>query len=199
MARLPFPQSLFFVARANAGNPAEHKLHPRRRAQGNGWTRFGPWLRTIETGSPCLMTEAPETEDKASHVIGDGAFYALPPILNDLADVIGRDKGGLAAAVAIGLHYGGRRVYIPRNLPLEDDHQLIKLVGVMAARKLARHYDGLTLTIPPTLIGQQGRRRATVIALHAGGASQCDIAHRLGIARSTVQRILHKAAGPRSI
>lgn len=111
----------------------------------------------------------------------------LPPSLMEIADI-----AGMAAALKIGTVYAGRRLYVPRRIG--PTHSLVELIGMDAARKLVQHFDGATILIPPALAGQARRRREAIQQM-SGEASQTEIAHALGIARSTVQRQQAKARG----
>ncbi len=138
-----------------------------------------------------------EALDQAGAITPSETF-ALSPLLNEIADCIGRDQGGVAAATAIGIHFGGRRLYIPRLHLFSTEHALVALIGEAATERLVRGFEGMTILIPTTVIGEQRRRAAAVTSLRAQGLSQTDIAHRLGIDRTTVQRLLRKHGDPAS-
>lgn len=111
----------------------------------------------------------------------------LPPSLMEIAEI-----AGMAAALKIGTTYAGKRLYVPRRIG--PRHALVALVGLDAARRLVQHFDGETILIPPALAGEARRRREAIHRM-TGEASQTEIAHALGIARSTVQRQQAKARG----
>lgn len=68
----------------------------------------------------------------------------LPPSVQEIADVIGREKalllvGKLPASSARSWR---RIVYIPKRLNCKSGHQLVCYVGWNAAEKLVRHFGG---------------------------------------------------------
>jgi hypothetical protein len=111
----------------------------------------------------------------------------LPSTLMEIAEIAGLD-----AALKVGTIYSSKRLYVPRRIGAR--HELAELVGLDAARKMVARYGGDTLVIPPALAGQARTRREAIHRM-TGEASQTEIAHALGIARSTVQRQQAKARG----
>lgn len=59
----------------------------------------------------------------------------LPIVLRDMVGII-----GLPATLTIVKHYGGVRLYVPRNMP--PHHILARLIGFEAASKLATEFGG---------------------------------------------------------
>ncbi|WP_170181914.1 helix-turn-helix domain-containing protein [Phreatobacter stygius] len=112
----------------------------------------------------------------------------LPPRLMEIAEA-----AGTKAALSLGVAYAGRRFYVPKRLG--QQHPLTQLLGLEAARKLVSLFGGETVLIPPALAGEARRRREAIIRMSAAGASQTEIAHALGIDRTTVQRNQQKARG----
>jgi hypothetical protein len=60
----------------------------------------------------------------------------LPGTLREMAALI-----GLVPTLVLVRHYGGTRVYVPREIGPE--HPLARLIGFEAAHRLAQHYGGL--------------------------------------------------------
>jgi hypothetical protein len=116
----------------------------------------------------------------------------LPPVLAEIAEV-----AGLPAALALAEKYGGSRVHFPARAA--ENHWLVRTVGREAADKLCAHFrttarGGFQIGIPLGPSKFYARARKTTLELLAQGVSTYEIARRLGIARSTVQRA--KSAAP---
>lgn len=64
----------------------------------------------------------------------------LPGCLREIADLI-----GIPATMAIVHHYGGVRLYVPKEIPA--DHPLAQMIGMGNAMTLSDAYGGETLEI----------------------------------------------------
>lgn len=83
----------------------------------------------------------------------------LPPILQDLAELI-----GLHCTMQLVQAYGGVRLYVPK-LELDDDHALVRLIGREAAKKLQAMYGGEPhFDIPLALASVRAVRNAEIRA-----------------------------------
>lgn len=106
----------------------------------------------------------------------------LPPILNEIADVVGYD-----AVIAISATFGGGFIHIPKCGARIG--KLEKLIGRPLAKKLSDHFGpGLRLSIPHGPFGQQAGFCHQVYALDCLGLSSLKIARLLKISRRTVCR-----------
>lgn len=85
---------------------------------------------------------------------------------------------------------GGTRIYVPGRLT--DDHWLIGLVGLEAAQALVKHLtsdgNGCKVELPLGQHGQFGQYRRRLVAAVAEGASDNDVARRVGVTGRTVRR-----------
>ncbi len=106
----------------------------------------------------------------------------LPPVLRTIADA-----AGVTAALALAHARGGTRIYVPHEVA--EDHWLAGLVGLDAAREIARLYAGENIDIPlgPTGAAQNARRAARQ-ALDAG-ASVAQAARAAGVTERTVYNL----------
>jgi len=109
----------------------------------------------------------------------------LPPLLNEIADVI-----GTSATLTLAHDRGGSRIYIPAKVT--PDHWLVDLIGLDAAEKLADHYavngGGQTVDLPvgPSSSAEQVRKR--VDELLRENVSADEIARTVKVHRTTVFR-----------
>ncbi len=103
----------------------------------------------------------------------------LPGVLAEIAEV-----AGYAAALEVALAHGGEDAFhIPRPeyLAHERGHPLVALLGLEAARAVARRCGGGPVYIPRA-------RRALVAYLADQGRTTAEIAVRLGLSRRTARR-----------
>lgn len=108
----------------------------------------------------------------------------MTPLLREIAEIAGDE-----AAIALGREKACRRVHIPETVP--EGHWLTMLCGQAAASAIADRYGGTDLFIAPALGGRQRFVSETIATMTDNGFTIDDIAHTLGIARSTV--IDHRA------
>jgi len=114
----------------------------------------------------------------------------LPGVLAEIAEVAGLD-----AALKIAERRGGASMSVPGTIT--DDHWLVGLVGIEAARRLSAHFtSGQTSQDLEVPLGPTGSRRQLQTAirrlLSEGNIAGDEIARRLRIAGRTVRR--HKNA-----
>ncbi|WP_027143163.1 hypothetical protein [Mesorhizobium sp. WSM3626] len=89
---------------------------------------------------------------------------------------------GQADFVRLAEAYGGRRLYVPAS---GDDTALSKELGPAAAKKLARRYSGSYIRVP---LARELRARQ----YREAGASNGDIAGRLGITETGVDKLFRR-------
>lgn len=108
---------------------------------------------------------------------------SLPPVLQEIADIIGLD-----AALKLAQAKGGQRVAIPGTV--RDGHWLVGLLGREKADELSAYLtDGnrVHLDVPfgPTMNANRYRRTYELLD---NGKSANEVARALGTTRRTVQR-----------
>lgn len=106
-------------------------------------------------------------------------------VLQRIADIAGDHAARLMAA-----EYGGRRIYLPANLPA--DHALSKLLGFEAACQIRNAFGAGHLEVPMGTPPTRDYVRIQVDALTKAGKSANEIARTLHITSRTVRR--HRAA-----
>lgn len=87
---------------------------------------------------------------------------------------------GPAGLVALAEARGGTRLYVPAS----GDHSLARDIGAAAAQTLARRYGGDYIRVP---LARELRARH----YRAAGASNAEIARRLGMSESGVDRLFN--------
>jgi hypothetical protein len=107
----------------------------------------------------------------------------LPPLLNDFADLIGRE-----AALKLAEKVGGTRIYIP--MKNKSTHWLSKLIGRSAAIILSRSYGGDSFEFPLGPHANQNNMRPRIVTLRDLKLSPKQIARALNITERTVWRHL---------
>jgi hypothetical protein len=100
--------------------------------------------------------------------------------LSEVAQSIGTER-----ALALARRFGGRRLYIPRRVPV--DHPISRCIGINAAEHLAATLGGEAFTIP----GASGYLRwLDARALRIIGLSHPAIGRILGVQDRHVRRLL---------
>ncbi len=82
-------------------------------------------------------------------------------------------------------HYGGTRLYVPAS---GDSTQLAEVMSAKAAIALARRFAGATIRVP---LARERRARQ----YRAEGRSNAEIARRLGITETGVDKLFHRMPG----
>ncbi|MCA8896588.1 MAG: hypothetical protein KDJ20_00290 [Hyphomicrobiales bacterium] len=107
----------------------------------------------------------------------------FPPLLNEIADVI-----GVEATMKLVAGVAGSRVHIPARTP--DGHWLPELIGREASDKLGKHFQvrrgGSYIKIPLGPKQMYAVARKEVLALR-GKASLDKIAQMVGVSRTFVE------------
>ena len=100
----------------------------------------------------------------------------------DLIAMLG-DDGFVALAEA----FGGTRLYVPKSIAA--DHEIAEAVGTERAAKLSGLYAGAQIRIP---LAREERARH----YRGGGLSNAQVARKLGITESAVDKIFARMDSP---
>lgn len=101
------------------------------------------------------------------------------------------DLAGIAAAVRLCKAYGGRLVYVPRQL--NETHPLALSLGTRAAHELSRRFGGERIAIPPESAALVEMRNSLIVNDYQGGLSISRLSRSYGISRKWVAAIIDKA------
>ena len=104
----------------------------------------------------------------------------LPAILQEISDL-----AGMRAALALASDFGGTRIYIPMVQNLKDQDPLVVCVGIVAARKISKHFCREQISIP---LANEPLAQKIVRELDAG-ISAAKIARKLGTTERHVWRV----------
>lgn len=121
----------------------------------------------------------------------------LPQSVQDIADVIGREK----ALLLIGKlpEAKGRRwrrvLYVPKSLDCKTGDDLIAMVGRADAAKLCQHFAGAVLQPANCGFILREWRSRQALRMAACGACSSEIAETVGMSRYRVREIIREAAG----
>jgi hypothetical protein len=103
--------------------------------------------------------------------------------------VLVANAGGIDAAKKLVSHFGGRRVYVPRQ-PMADNHEFVVALGRRAADVLRDEYGGESLIVP---VGRDLKLDIAAEAVeNATGGKRHAIVKALGVSYSSAKRILRK-------
>lgn len=126
---------------------------------------------------------------------GNGQRVVLPESMNQVVDAI-----GVSAALSIVLRWAGRKLYVPRPEGLTDEHELVELLGMPLAWKLASAIGsrgiGRVILIPQCqrmLLDQRDAeilRRGKPVLEGGAGQSAFVIAQDYGLTDRAVRSIL---------
>lgn len=109
------------------------------------------------------MTEPLATQDPAAEW--------LPPLVRDIADLVGLD-----AALAIVDHWGGVRWHVP--VSVETAHELVDIIGDDAADTFIRVYSGERIDVPRCLQAMIETRRAMLYEDYDRGLKPPELARK---------------------
>lgn len=112
----------------------------------------------------------------------------LPDSLQAIADLIGAPN-----ALKLSERWGGIRLYIPPE-PGED-HELSKLIGHDAARKLGQAYGSERIEIVKADCWHRAMRNKLILDARACGQSQSSIARTHGLTERHVRNIESRLDG----
>lgn len=108
-----------------------------------------------------------------------------PELLRRVAEIAGQQAGlDLAAA------YGGTDIYIPLPQKIGESHELALVMGLAAARQVARELGGFgtVVSVPMGPRSPRNLRRVAVARMTNEGFDQASIARALKCSRKTVMR-----------
>lgn len=111
----------------------------------------------------------------------------LPPLLQEIADVV-----GIAAAIKLAEAKGGQRIFVPDTI--EDGHWLAELIGLDLARQLSfylTHDGGTHIDLPKGDRLRRAKRNDMIAEMLADGHSANYVASRFDLTRREIFR--HKA------
>lgn len=107
----------------------------------------------------------------------------LPGILREIAELI-----GLAATLVLVKHYGGIRLYVPKQF--DPNHPITKIVGHEASVKLVETYGGIDhFDIPKGEIAVKAARDKQIRAERSGGATHASLAVKFGLTERQIRNI----------
>ena len=109
----------------------------------------------------------------------------LPPILAEIASIVGRE-----AALKIAEERGGTRTYFPRPQRLHRSQWLVQLIGIELARRLCEEFAGglpMSIEIPHGPTSDRATRQRLIDTLILSGTSTYAIANQVGADRKTVR------------
>ena len=129
----------------------------------------------------------------AEFAAGRGHRVPLPETVEEIAEVIGREK---AVRLVEGTRQRGarrwrRHLYIPSDMP--EDHRIVSLIGWDAAQALSFSHANSVLELPSCHSLRKAYLSDVVAKMAGQGADQAEIASELGIERKTVASLLDLA------
>jgi hypothetical protein len=111
----------------------------------------------------------------------------LPALLQEISELT-----GLKAALALADEWGGRRLYIPSIERLHETHELVRVVGMAAARKIALQYGREQVAVP---LARASLKRQIVTEIE-NNLTNAAIAKKLGTTERWVERVRSVAKSP---
>jgi hypothetical protein len=121
-------------------------------------------------------------------LLNDAGLEALPASARDLAGIV-----GLPAAIGLLERFGGMTaLYVPKDV--SPGHDLARIMGEAAARKLSSVYGGDYLRNIPRCAGaMRAVRDRAVVRRKSEGAAPRDIAQEFGLTERWVWEILARS------
>lgn len=101
---------------------------------------------------------------------------------DDLASVI-----GFTATLRIAVYFGGSNLYVAAEP--DESQQVVKLIGMPAARRLAEQWGTETIAVPTMWAYEEDQRNRLVGNLLRRGISPKDIARDMGLSERRIQQI----------
>jgi len=108
--------------------------------------------------------------------------------LNQIAELCGHQ-----AAILLTRAFGGRHLSIPTEAGMHDQHPIALIIGLTAARKLAKARARERIEIPSEMNAILELRNAHIIKLFEAGTSIRAISFDIGLSRKWVRSILLKS------
>ena len=114
----------------------------------------------------------------------------LPDSVREMAEVIGLD-----AALLVVRCYGGRRLWLPREM--SADHHLAQAIGLAAARRLSAHYRLECLLIPTCKGALRALRNQQISQRYQAGEKAAALAREFGLHERMIWQIVAGQRPPR--
>lgn len=111
----------------------------------------------------------------------------LPPMAAKLADLIGSDNA-IALIEQARQGKGKRHIYVP--LRPKPENNLVQVIGMEAAKKLAQVYGGQEIQIPKCKVIDRAQRTAEIKRMAADGITRVNIAKHFGMSARQVWSLL---------
>lgn len=111
----------------------------------------------------------------------------LPPMAAKLANLIGSDNA-IALIEQARQGKGKRHIYVP--LRPKPENNLVRLIGIDAAKKLAQVYGGVEIEIPKCKVIDRAQRTAEIKRMAADGMTRAIIARHFGMSARQVSNLL---------
>ena len=124
----------------------------------------------------------------------EGAHLALPQLMQEIADVIGRRKALELSDAIAGAREGRRRVYVPRPRNLGPEHLLARILGIEVAREFAEVFHHAELDVPTCRDLRMAHRDAAISRMWRAGASPTRIRRITRADRKTVAAVIARDA-----
>ena len=114
----------------------------------------------------------------------------LPKSVQEVAEVIGRERALYLIGRLAGQSRRDRRVmlYVPKRL--NPDHKLVRLIGWHDADRLVRAFGGEIMELSTFRMKQREHRNSAMRRMAVQGISNAEIADTFGTSERQVRRIL---------
>ncbi|PKG50184.1 Mor transcription activator family protein [Halomonas sp. MES3-P3E] len=115
----------------------------------------------------------------------------LPPSVQQVADVIGRDQA-LSLVRQLRQRCSGKTlyVYVPKPDKLHVNHALVAMLGYADAVALCQQFGGMHLYPSPCKYLQRAIKNRVILALRDTGLNADEIAEQLGMSRKWVANVI---------
>ncbi|WP_241479069.1 hypothetical protein [Leisingera sp. ANG-M1] len=129
----------------------------------------------------------------AEFAVGRGQRVPLPESVEEIAEVVGREK---AVRLVEGTRPSGRRrwrrqLYVPAEMT--EEHRIVALIGIKAARRLSFSHANCILELPSCHALKKAYLADHVLRLHFQGANEAEIAREICVEKKTVTTLLEAA------
>lgn len=110
----------------------------------------------------------------------------LPESVQEIADVIGRDKALILAGMANGC------MYVPQPRRMTTEHWIAQTIGHEAAVELSTEFPGFILKLATCRFVYTHWRNQRIWELHQNGVSNGDIAELFSITERHIRNIINR-------
>lgn len=86
--------------------------------------------------------------------------------------------------------YRGQELYVPPPEKINDDHKLVKLLGIDVARRMCYYFQGSPLTLPMQQKKILAKRNSEIISKYTAGTGKGTLATEYGLHVRTVRKII---------